>query len=240
MRGLLLSLCFALSAITANATLLQDSEYALILSRQAPGTPQYECHSNCGNALAGGRIPNHCDNSTWVGYYEACLDCALDFNIWRIYGSGVSSAAEDCGLSPTPSPSGDDEVAPSSTSAAGSDETSTSTSADDEVAPSSTSAAGDDDSEASTSASGDETSASGADGTPAPTTTAEPSGSFAPSDPPATTEAPNTETGTAAPSPSPTTSVATAAAPRTSVHTLGNLFGVGAMAVVFAGLMGAW
>lgn len=152
--------------------------------------------SPSGNALAGGRIPNHCDNSTWVGYYEACLDCALDFNIWRIYGNGVSSAAEDCGLSPTPSPSGDGEVAPSSTSAAGSDETSTSASGDGEVAPSSTSAAGDD--EASTSA-------SDADGTLAPTTTAEPSGSFAPSDPPATTEPPNTETGTAAPSPSPTT-----------------------------------
>jgi hypothetical protein len=34
--------------------------------------------------------------------------------------------------------------------------------------------------------------------------------------------------------------VTTAAAPRTSVHILGNLFGVGTMAIVFAGLMGAW
>jgi hypothetical protein len=134
--------------------------------------------SSSGNALAGGRIPNHCDNSTWVGYYEDCLDCALDFDIWRIYGNGVGAAAESCGLTASPSPSGDDgeAAAPSSTSAAGD---------------------GDDDSESSTSA-------SSADETPAPTTTAEPSGSAVPSDP-ATTEPPNTESGTTAPTETPTT-----------------------------------
>ncbi|KAK4032244.1 hypothetical protein C8A01DRAFT_50921 [Parachaetomium inaequale] len=112
----LLSLFTLLAASIANAALLDSNpDYSLILSRQAPGTPQYECHSNCGNALAGGRNPAHCENATWTGYYEACLDCALDFDIWRIYGNGVSSAASACGLSATPSPSGDSESALSST-----------------------------------------------------------------------------------------------------------------------------
>jgi hypothetical protein len=49
MRGLSLSLGFTLlSAFAANASVLDDSEYAVILSRQAPGTPQFECHSDCG------------------------------------------------------------------------------------------------------------------------------------------------------------------------------------------------
>ncbi|KAH6850631.1 hypothetical protein B0I37DRAFT_372041 [Chaetomium sp. MPI-CAGE-AT-0009] len=133
---------FALLAVSiANATLLDSTpDYALILSRQAPGTPQFECHSNCGNALAGGRNPAHCDNATWTGYYEACLGCALNFDIWRIYGNGVSSAASACGLSPTPSPSGDDGPAPSSTPTTGSSEASapTSTSADVVETPSGT------------------------------------------------------------------------------------------------------
>jgi uncharacterized lipoprotein YajG len=50
MRGLQLSACVALlAACAANASLLNsEPDYALILSRQAPGTPQFECHSNCG------------------------------------------------------------------------------------------------------------------------------------------------------------------------------------------------
>lgn len=79
MRGLLLSLCFALSALTANATLLEDSEYALILSRQAPGTPQFECHSNCGMILS---FPFHTSNMvsncpTRIGEGE-CYTSILD------------------------------------------------------------------------------------------------------------------------------------------------------------------
>lgn len=73
--------------------------------------------SSSGNALAGGRNPAHCTNSTWVEYYEACLDCALDFDIWKLYGNGVSGAASSCGLSATPSPSGD-AVAPASSTVA--------------------------------------------------------------------------------------------------------------------------
>ncbi|KAK3297353.1 uncharacterized protein B0H64DRAFT_123173 [Chaetomium fimeti] len=133
-NSLFLSLLGLLAVSVANATFLDNTpDYALILSRQAPGTPQFECHSNCGNALAGGRDPAHCDNATWTGYYEACLGCALDFDIWRIYGNGVSSAASACGLSATPSPSGDDGPAPSSTPATGSSEASAPTTASADV-----------------------------------------------------------------------------------------------------------
>ncbi|KAK4114590.1 hypothetical protein N656DRAFT_766780 [Canariomyces notabilis] len=91
-----------------------DSTLELLLRRQAPGTPQYACHENCGNTIAFGRNPNHCDNSTWTAAYEACLECALEFDIWRFYSNGVTNAAQACGLSPTPSPSGG-AVSPSST-----------------------------------------------------------------------------------------------------------------------------
>ncbi|KAH6641086.1 hypothetical protein F5144DRAFT_562498 [Chaetomium tenue] len=114
---LVLSLFSLLAVSIANAALLENTlplDHALILSRQAPGTPQYECHSNCGNALAGGRNPAHCTNATWTGYYEACLDCALEFDIWRIYGTSVTGAASACGLSATPSPAAPASSAPTS------------------------------------------------------------------------------------------------------------------------------
>jgi hypothetical protein len=48
----LLSFFALLTAYVANASLLDsNTDYALILSRQAPGTPQYECHSNCGKSV---------------------------------------------------------------------------------------------------------------------------------------------------------------------------------------------
>ncbi|KAK0727792.1 hypothetical protein B0T26DRAFT_672414 [Lasiosphaeria miniovina] len=101
--------------VAVQATALPDDHsdvHGLILERQAPGTPQYNCHADCGAASAGRRDPAHCSNSTWTAAYDDCLECALDFNIWTIYGGGVSSAASSCGLSPTPSPSGDTPTAP--------------------------------------------------------------------------------------------------------------------------------
>ena len=55
MRSFRLSGLLALSAaLTVQAAALQvdnDADVALILARQAPGTPQYECHSNCGKMV---------------------------------------------------------------------------------------------------------------------------------------------------------------------------------------------
>ncbi|KAK5654908.1 hypothetical protein OQA88_6664 [Cercophora sp. LCS_1] len=97
----------ALAAVAVQAT--AEGDNLALLQRQAPGTPKYECHSNCGNALAGGRLAGHCDNSTWTGLYEACLDCALEFDIWQHYSNGLTTAASACGLTPTPDPADDVE-----------------------------------------------------------------------------------------------------------------------------------
>lgn len=50
MRGFSLSFCLALlTATAANAFVVEtDSDIALIQARQAPGTPQFACHENCG------------------------------------------------------------------------------------------------------------------------------------------------------------------------------------------------
>ncbi|KAK3359659.1 hypothetical protein B0T25DRAFT_533531 [Lasiosphaeria hispida] len=103
------SVLLALLAAVVVQAIVPEVDYAspaALVHRQAPGTPQYACHESCGNALAAGRAEGHCENSTWVGYYEACLDCALDFDIWKYYEKGVTAAASPCSLTPTPSPSG--------------------------------------------------------------------------------------------------------------------------------------
>ncbi|KAK3995010.1 hypothetical protein QBC44DRAFT_366887 [Cladorrhinum sp. PSN332] len=110
-----LSLIVALAATAIQGSLLEDN--ALILARQAPGTPQFQCHSDCGSAIAGGRLPAHCDNSTWVGLYEACLSCAQSFDIWKLYGQGVGKAATACSLTASPSPSGAASAAASGSAA---------------------------------------------------------------------------------------------------------------------------
>ncbi|KAK4189126.1 hypothetical protein QBC35DRAFT_462299 [Podospora australis] len=114
MRGFQVIILSALAAVGVEAVVTEDivAVDRLVEARQAPGTPQFECHSDCGNALAGSRIANHCDNSTWVGLYEDCLDCALQFNIWRHYGNGLGNAGSACGLAATPRPSGVASSAP--------------------------------------------------------------------------------------------------------------------------------
>ncbi|KAH8908898.1 hypothetical protein BR93DRAFT_957764 [Coniochaeta sp. PMI_546] len=97
------TLLLLLGGVAATAV-PSDEHFSSLLARQAPGTPKYECHFNCGSAISGGRLEGHCDNTTWVGYYQECLDCALEFDIWQYYGTGVSTAAAACGLSATPSP----------------------------------------------------------------------------------------------------------------------------------------
>lgn len=73
--------------------------------------------TSTGNTITGGRIDGHCDNSTWVGYYKDCMECALEYNIWRFYEDGVTAAASPCRLDAVPVPSGVDMTDPSSTAA---------------------------------------------------------------------------------------------------------------------------
>ncbi|KAK1764419.1 hypothetical protein QBC33DRAFT_622084 [Phialemonium atrogriseum] len=92
------------------------ADLAELQARQAPGTPEYQCHSDCGYAILGADDAGYCTNSTWLGLLDDCLECANKFNIWRYYGNGVTGAAKGCGLDAVPSPSGG-EAPPSSTAA---------------------------------------------------------------------------------------------------------------------------
>ncbi|KAK4176256.1 hypothetical protein QBC36DRAFT_301281 [Triangularia setosa] len=124
MRGLQFSVllsAFAATAVQATITPQDNVDVAALLARQAPGTPQFECHSDCGSALGGSRSGRHCDNSTWLELFEDCLGCANQFNIWRHYGNGLTAAAEACGLPAVPSLStGGNEPAVSTTAPVGS------------------------------------------------------------------------------------------------------------------------
>ncbi|KAK0752370.1 hypothetical protein B0T18DRAFT_404679 [Schizothecium vesticola] len=103
------SLFAILAAVAIQATSppsLDSFDHAALLARQAPGTPQFDCHSNCGNVIAGARVTGHCTNETWIASYDACIGCAQEFDIWKHYGNGVTAAAKPCNLAPTPSPSG--------------------------------------------------------------------------------------------------------------------------------------
>ncbi|RNJ57959.1 hypothetical protein D7B24_005443 [Verticillium nonalfalfae] len=89
-------------------------------ARQATGE-KFECHSNCGtlqitltilcfrslifagNAILGSKDGEvHCSNSTWLGLFEECLECANEFDIWQHYGKGVEEGAEACDLEAVP------------------------------------------------------------------------------------------------------------------------------------------
>ncbi|KAK4099564.1 hypothetical protein N658DRAFT_498270 [Parathielavia hyrcaniae] len=230
MRNLQLSTCLALLAAgLVNAVTLQDNghDYALLLSRQAPGTPQYECHSNCGNVISGARTPDYCDDSTWVDAYEACLDCAMDFNIWRYYGSGVGNAATACGLTAVPSPSGDAPSSPASTASSTSSAESMSSTPSSSVESESTVVS----SSTVDSPSNDVSSSDAASVTT--------SSSIAPSNS-TITAAPSTGTEPATSSATSTTSAVTAGAARSDISSVASLLSVGAMVAVFVTLLGPW
>lgn len=46
----------------------------------------------------------YCKDETWKKRFDDCLDCALKFDIWDYYSTGVGSAAGKCGLDATPKP----------------------------------------------------------------------------------------------------------------------------------------
>ncbi|KAJ0165798.1 hypothetical protein CTA2_9949 [Colletotrichum tanaceti] len=71
-------------------------------ARQETPGPKFECHEDCGYAVLGAELEGFCDNSTWVGLFDGCLDCALEFDIWKHYGTSVAEAGEECNLDTTP------------------------------------------------------------------------------------------------------------------------------------------
>lgn len=127
---------FALGAV-----LILPSAIAVILpSTEVPGTlavalesrqvsPEAgKCHADCGYTILDATLADHCTNSTWIGLLDDCLDCALQYDIWKDYGDSVGKAAEGCGLSAEPEQPGtasSSSAAPSATSTAPSNTTST-------------------------------------------------------------------------------------------------------------------
>ncbi|KAF5720076.1 hypothetical protein FMUND_4360 [Fusarium mundagurra] len=86
-----------------------------LVKRQQPGTPQYACHEDCGLLITLARDDeDFCDSDEWNERYGRCMSCANTYGIWKYYGSGVARVAQQCGLTPKPSPSGS-SGAPSTT-----------------------------------------------------------------------------------------------------------------------------
>ncbi|KAL3467773.1 hypothetical protein BJX64DRAFT_123119 [Aspergillus heterothallicus] len=92
----------SLACIVAGASAFQYPDFVPLHKRQAPGTPQYECHANCGGVITASRQDGFCDSSDFQSMLSACLDCALVYDIWRYYGNSVGAAAEECGVDGTP------------------------------------------------------------------------------------------------------------------------------------------
>ncbi|KAF3940799.1 hypothetical protein ABW19_dt0200990 [Dactylella cylindrospora] len=85
-----------------------------LLRRQAPGTPAYNCHDNCGQAITASRRDDKCDNPAFYENYGRCLQCSGpdNENIWRYYGFTLGAAGAECGLSTTPLEGEQDDVGP--------------------------------------------------------------------------------------------------------------------------------
>ncbi|KAH7402080.1 hypothetical protein DE146DRAFT_754683 [Phaeosphaeria sp. MPI-PUGE-AT-0046c] len=93
-----------LVAATSASSHPNDLYFASLLKRQAPGTPSYNCHDNCGTAITLSRQPNACSNPAFKTNYNNCLQCAGpdNYDIWKMYGRTLSSAGAGCGLSTEP------------------------------------------------------------------------------------------------------------------------------------------
>lgn len=86
-----------------------------------------------GGIITDARSDGYCDKSDFKTKLSDCLECALEFDIWKYYGNSVSSAAEECGLDATPV-----EGSSSSSSSASASETATATETSSQTESSST------------------------------------------------------------------------------------------------------
>ncbi|KAF2843803.1 hypothetical protein M501DRAFT_994837 [Patellaria atrata CBS 101060] len=92
------------SALPLLAAAFDFPEFVPMHKRQAPGTPQYECHEDCGGVITLSRSEGFCENQEFQDHFDDCMQCALKYDIWQYYGNSVSRAARECGLDPTPVP----------------------------------------------------------------------------------------------------------------------------------------
>ncbi|OAL06857.1 hypothetical protein IQ06DRAFT_322011 [Phaeosphaeriaceae sp. SRC1lsM3a] len=103
-----------LVAAASASSHLDDTYFASLLKRQAPGTPSYNCHDNCGSAITLSRQPNVCTNPAFKTNYNNCLQCSGpdNYDIWKMYGRTLSSAGASCGLSTEPLAGKQQDVGP--------------------------------------------------------------------------------------------------------------------------------
>ncbi|KAI1448091.1 hypothetical protein F5Y02DRAFT_334354 [Annulohypoxylon stygium] len=98
-----LAAVLAATAVSASTDELQF--IARLLKRQDPGTPAYNCHDNCGQAIIQGRnSADVCNDEIFLTDYKNCLQCSGPDNqdIWQYYGTTLTKDASPCGLSTTP------------------------------------------------------------------------------------------------------------------------------------------
>ncbi|TPX12523.1 uncharacterized protein E0L32_000700 [Thyridium curvatum] len=108
------------STVAANPEL--PEVFHQMLARQAPGSAEYQCHSDCGYTIINSRTPGYCDSAEWKDLLNKCLACANTYNMWKDYGNGVGAAAKGCGINAVPgggnSGSSSSAAAPTSSQAA--------------------------------------------------------------------------------------------------------------------------
>ncbi|ERT00458.1 uncharacterized protein SPSK_09679 [Sporothrix schenckii 1099-18] len=71
----------------------------------SPGSPLYNCHDNCGQAILEAQtVSSICNDNVFLTDYDNCLQCAGPDNgdIWKYYSDALTSAAAVCGLATTP------------------------------------------------------------------------------------------------------------------------------------------
>ncbi|KAL2289442.1 hypothetical protein FJTKL_01730 [Diaporthe vaccinii] len=102
------------TALAASTTLASDFAPAgvfihpILAKRQneSVGSPSYNCHDNCGQAIIEVRNCNAtiCDDEVFQTNYKNCLQCAGPDNedIWKYYGASIETAAASCDLDTEP------------------------------------------------------------------------------------------------------------------------------------------
>ncbi|RYO94563.1 hypothetical protein DL766_001927 [Monosporascus sp. MC13-8B] len=109
------ALCASIAARIASASTDELQLISRLLKRQEPGTPAYNCHDNCGQAILQARNSDDvCTDDVFLTDYENCLQCSGPDNvdIWRFYRNSLTAAAEPCGLPTAPLSGQQPEVGP--------------------------------------------------------------------------------------------------------------------------------
>lgn len=66
-----------IAATTISAAADELQLFSRLLKRQEPGSPAYNCHDNCGQAIIQGRnSADVCHDDIFLTDYKMCLQCA--------------------------------------------------------------------------------------------------------------------------------------------------------------------